>query len=56
MHEAWQEILYAVEDRVATITLNRPDRLNAYTQSMGGGTALSAWRTPMPTTMCGPLS
>ena len=35
MPEAGQEILYAVEDRVATITLNRPDRLNAYTQSMG---------------------
>ena len=35
MHEAGQEIRYAVQDRVATITLNRPDRLNAYTQSMG---------------------
>jgi enoyl-CoA hydratase/carnithine racemase len=32
----WQEILYGVKDRVATITLNRPDRLNAYTQVMGG--------------------
>ena len=35
MPEAGQEILYSVENRVATITLNRPDRLNAYTQSMG---------------------
>ena len=35
MSRAWQEILYAVQDRVATITLNRPDRLNAYTQTMG---------------------
>ena len=35
MQAAGQEILYAIHDRVATITLNRPDRLNAYTQSMG---------------------
>ncbi|MEA2171801.1 MAG: hypothetical protein QOF76_5101 [Solirubrobacteraceae bacterium] len=28
-------LLYAVEDRVCTITLNRPDRLNAYTLRMG---------------------
>ena len=35
MSEAWAEILYAVRDRVATITLNRPERLNAYTQTMG---------------------
>ena len=27
-------ILYGVEDRVATITLNRPDKLNAYTAGM----------------------
>ena len=33
---SWQELLYKVEDRVATITLNRPDRLNAYTQVMSG--------------------
>jgi enoyl-CoA hydratase/carnithine racemase len=29
-----QEILYAVNDRVATITLNRPDKLNAWTAVM----------------------
>ena len=34
MSESWQEILYAVRDKVATITLNRPDRLNAWTAVM----------------------
>lgn len=28
------EVLYRVEDRVATITLNRPDKLNAWTPAM----------------------
>jgi enoyl-CoA hydratase/carnithine racemase len=32
----WQQLLYRSEDQVATITLNRPDRLNAYTQVMSG--------------------
>jgi len=31
----YEEILYAVEDRVATVTLNRPERLNAWTDRMG---------------------
>ncbi|MEH3101772.1 enoyl-CoA hydratase-related protein [Sphingomonas adhaesiva] len=32
---AWQQIDYAVDGAVATITLNRPDKLNAYTAVMG---------------------
>ena len=52
MHEAGQEIRYAVQDRVATITLNRPDRLNAYTQSMGRNCAPRSG-TPTETMRCG---
>lgn len=32
----YAEILYGVENRVATVTLNRPDRLNAWTRTMEG--------------------
>jgi enoyl-CoA hydratase/carnithine racemase len=31
---AYQQILYSVEDKVATLTLNRPDKLNAWTPLM----------------------
>ena len=31
----YSEILYNVEDPIATITLNRPDQLNAWTNQMG---------------------
>ncbi|MGD0190045.1 MAG: enoyl-CoA hydratase [Rhizomicrobium sp.] len=31
---AYPDILYGVDERIATITLNRPDRLNAYTGQM----------------------
>ena len=33
---AFEHIQYAVADRIATITLNRPDRLNAFTHTMLG--------------------
>ena len=30
----YREIIYTVEDYVATITLNRPETLNAFTETM----------------------
>jgi enoyl-CoA hydratase/carnithine racemase len=33
---SYTEILYTVEDRVATLTLNRPERMNAWTPVMEG--------------------
>ncbi len=33
--ESYEQIIYSVDDPIATITLNRPDQLNAWTDRMG---------------------
>jgi enoyl-CoA hydratase/carnithine racemase len=35
MSEGFEQIVYAVDEGVLTITLNRPERLNAWTETMG---------------------
>jgi len=34
---SYEDVLYEVRDRVAVITLNRPEFLNAFTAAMGRG-------------------
>ena len=36
MRMDYKEIMYDVADNIATITFNRPERLNAWTYTMGG--------------------
>ena len=38
---SYETLLYSAADEVATITLNRPSKLNAYTQQMGAELAES---------------
>jgi enoyl-CoA hydratase/carnithine racemase len=38
---AYPDVLYDVKDRIATVTLNRPDRLNAYTDRLAQSLRLS---------------
>ena len=33
---SYEELIYSVDDRVATITLNRPERMNALSQKLVG--------------------
>ena len=41
----YENILYDVEQGIATITLNRPDKLNAYTTEMGDEVVAAFART-----------
>ena len=34
---SYQDLLYGVEDKVATITLNRPERMNALSRNLEVG-------------------
>ena len=47
----YQHILYEVSDKIATITLNRPDRMNAWTPIMERDVR-HAMETADTTTMC----
>ena len=44
-----EEVLVDVVDRVATVTLNRPDRLNALTATMGVAASAVCWRSALAT-------
>ena len=47
----FEEIRYDVVDHVLTITLNRPERLNAFTPTMGRE-LIEAFHRQMPTMTC----
>ncbi len=40
----YQSIIFDIADGVATITLNRPDRLNAFSEQLHGGICGKRWR------------
>ena len=43
---SYEQILYEVADGVAIVTLNRPEKLNAWTETMGNEVAYAPNRTP----------
>ena len=51
----FETILYEVDDRIATITLNRPEQLNTISPQMTAD-LVARTRPPSPTTQCGPSS
>ena len=48
---AYETVLYEVADQIATITLNRPAKMNSYTPTMGMKSPRPCCR-PMPTPTC----
>ena len=52
---AYEQILYSVEDKVLTLTLNRAERLNAFTGVMCR-TRSTRSIAPTPTIRCAPSS
>ena len=51
MESEFEQITTELADGVFTITLNRPDRLNAWTGTMGASCTRRSTR-PTPTTTC----
>jgi enoyl-CoA hydratase/carnithine racemase len=47
----YTQIIYEVADHIATITLNRPEQLNAFTGTMMRE-VIDAFDRSMPTTTC----
>ena len=41
---AYEQILYEVKDQILTLTLNRPDRLNAFTPRMRRKVSPHFWK------------
>ena len=49
---AYETVLYDVQDQILTITLNRPEKLNAFTRAMVPE-LIDCFDRATPTTMCG---